>query len=55
MDDKSPDPPKRLPSLTAAIRVARLEEAERSSALGELRGAEIARLDLLRESIDRLR
>ena len=37
MDDKSPDPPKRLPSLTAAIRVARLEEAERSSALGELR------------------
>ena len=51
MDDKNPDQPRRLPSLTAAIRVARVEEAERSHALGELRGAEIARLDLLRESI----
>src|SRR5260221_9637847 len=39
------------PSLTGAIRRARVEEAERSDALAELRGAEIARLEMLQDAI----
>ena len=52
MDDKSPERAKRPPSLTAAIRAARLEEAERTQAVVDLRGAEGARLDVLREAIE---
>ncbi len=52
MDDTSPERVKRPPSLTSAIRAARLEEAERSQVVGDLRGAEVARLDLLREAIE---
>ncbi len=39
-------------SLRAALRRARLENAERGDALDELRGAEVARLDLLREQLE---
>ena len=52
MDDTSPERVKRPPSLTAAIRAARLEEAERSQVVGDLRSGEMARLDLLREAIE---
>lgn len=51
MDDTSLDRGKRPPSLTSAIRAARLEEAERSQGLIDLRSGEMARLDLLRDSI----
>jgi hypothetical protein len=40
------------PLLKAAIRRARLEEAERSDVLAELRGAEIARLEMLQDAIE---
>ena len=39
-------------SLKAALRRARLESAERDDALNELHGAEVARLDLLREQLE---
>lgn len=52
MDDKAAERVKRPPNLASAIRAARLEEAERSQVLGDLRGAEVARLDLLREAIE---
>ena len=39
-------------SLTAAIRRARLEQAERGDVIAELRGAELARLEMLEEAID---
>lgn len=42
----------RLPSLSAAIRVARAEVADRAQALGDLRDAELARLELLRELLE---
>ncbi len=42
----------RLPSLSAAIRVARAEVADRAQALGDLRDAELARLELLREMLE---
>ena len=42
----------RLPSLSAAIRAARVEVADRAQALGDLRDAEIARLELLRELME---
>ena len=52
MDDKTPE---RLnpapPSLTAAMRRARVESAERNEAVVQLRQTEIARLELLREAI----
>jgi len=41
-----------VPALKAAIRRARVEEAERSDVLAELRGAEIARLEMLRDAIE---
>ena len=44
-----PDPP--LPNLRAAMRVARIEQAERSEAVANLRGAELARLEMLRDAI----
>lgn len=39
-------------SLKAALRRARLESAERGDAMDDLRGAETARLDLLREQLE---
>ncbi len=39
------------PSLTQALRRARLESAERSEVLAELRGAETARLEILSEAL----
>ena len=42
----------RLPSLSAAIRAARVEVADRAQALGDLRDAELARLELLRELLE---
>ncbi len=44
--------PTRTASLTAAIRAARVEVADRAQALGDLRDAELARLELLREMIE---
>lgn len=52
MGDKGPQRTRPPSSLTEALRAARLDEAERSQALGDLRGAELARLDLLREALD---
>lgn len=46
------DRPARLPSLSAAVRVARAEVADRAQALGDLRDAELARLELLREMLE---
>jgi hypothetical protein len=40
-----------MPSLTQALRRARLESAERSEVLAELRGAETARLEILSEAL----
>ncbi|WP_237478717.1 hypothetical protein [Lichenibacterium dinghuense] len=42
----------RLPSLSAAVRIARAEVADRAQALGDLRDAELARLELLREMLE---
>ena len=39
-------------SLKAALRRARLESAERGEAQDDVKGAEIARLDLLREQLE---
>ncbi|MHB2167111.1 hypothetical protein [Alsobacter sp. R-9] len=38
--------------LRAAVRRARIEEAERSTVAAELRGAELARLEMLRETLE---
>lgn len=43
---------RRVTTLSTAIRRARLENAERASGVEDLRGAEIARLDILREQLD---
>ena len=40
------------PSLKAAIRRARIEDADRSDVVAELRGAEIARLEMLQAAIE---
>ena len=40
------------PSLKGAVRRARIEEAERTSVMAELRGAEIARLEILAEALE---
>ena len=40
------------PSLKAAIRVARVENAERSEVVAELRGAEMARLEMLLDALE---
>lgn len=42
----------RVASLAAALRRARIENAEHSSALADVRGAEIARLEILREALE---
>jgi hypothetical protein len=52
MDEKKADHLRSVPpSLTAAIRRARIEGAEQNQAVAELREAEIARLQLLEEAI----
>jgi hypothetical protein len=43
--------PKPAPDLKTALRRARIENAERSDVLGELRGAEVARLEMLQEQL----
>ena len=43
--------PKPVASLAAAVRLARVEGAERSQVIAELRGAEMARLEMLRDAI----
>jgi hypothetical protein len=52
MDEKKADHLKSVPpSLTAAIRRARIEGAEQNQAVADLRDAEIARLQLLDEAV----
>jgi hypothetical protein len=56
MDESKPEPgrlePVRgAPSLTAALRRARIENVERSDVLAELRGAEMARLEILSDAL----
>ena len=52
MDERKPDHLKPVPpSLRAAIRRARVESAEQSEAVADLREAEVARLELLLEAI----
>jgi hypothetical protein len=51
-DDNKPDLQVVTPSLKAAIRSARIEQAEQSSVVAELRGAEFARLEMLRDSLE---
>ncbi len=43
--------PKPVPDLKTALRRARIETAERSDVITELRGAEIARLEMLQEQL----
>lgn len=53
MTDRSvdePDAEKTPPSLKSAIRKARVEQAERSDVVSELRRAELARLEMLQEA-----
>jgi len=50
-----PAPPnleQRVTSLSTALRRARIDNAARSSVLADLRGAEIARLEILREQLE---
>jgi len=51
-DDNKPDLQVVTPSLKAAIRNARIEQAEQSSVVAELRGAAFARLEMLRDSLE---
>ena len=52
MDERKPDHLKPVPpSLRSAIRRARVESAEQSEAVAELREAEVARLELLLEAV----
>lgn len=46
--------PAAVQSLREAMRRARADDAERSSVLGDLRGARIARLDVLKDALDPL-
>lgn len=50
-ESEVPALPASVPSLRAALRRARAESAERSGVLVELRTAELARLDLLKEQL----
>ena len=52
MGDRDLEREGRLSGLSAALRTARIEEAERSQVVGDLRDAEMARLDLLREMME---
>jgi len=50
-DDQRPEPPTEL---KAAVREARIEAAERSGVVVDLRDAELARLELLNDALDPL-
>ncbi|MFI5011081.1 MAG: hypothetical protein ACHQAY_01915 [Hyphomicrobiales bacterium] len=53
MNELSADLPRAAaPDLKALIRRAKLDDAERSSVIAELRGAELARLELLRDALE---
>jgi hypothetical protein len=53
MNEQSVDLPRAAPpDLKALIRRAKLDNAERSSVIAELRGAELARLELLRDALE---
>ena len=52
MSEGKQDHLKNVPNLKAAMRRARLEQAEQSDVLAELRGAEIARLEMLAEELE---
>lgn len=52
MNDSLPTPSSSAPDLKAAVRRARMEEAERSSMAADLRQAEIARLESLNEALE---
>jgi hypothetical protein len=53
MNEQSADLPRAAPpDLKALIRRAKLDNAERSSVIAELRGGEQARLELLRDALD---
>ena len=53
MNEQSADLPRAAPpDLKALIRRAKLDNAERSSVIAELRGAEFARLELLRDALE---
>ena len=43
--------PPKVPDLKAAIRRARIEEAERSAVASDMRAAELARLEMLRDAL----
>lgn len=51
MNDSLPTPTVPAPDLKAAVRRARMEDAERSSMAADLRQAEIARLEILLEAL----
>jgi hypothetical protein len=53
-DPAFPFPQPRVPDLKAAIRRARIEEAERSSVAADLRAGELARLEILKDALDPL-
>ncbi|MCC2095780.1 MAG: hypothetical protein KDJ29_02755 [Hyphomicrobiales bacterium] len=52
MDDDSKEISAVPPSIKGAMRRARIEEAERSDVIAELRGAEITRLEILAERLE---
>lgn len=53
MNEQSAELPRAVPpDLKALVRRAKLEDAERSSVVAELRGAEQARLELLRDALE---
>jgi hypothetical protein len=53
MNEQSAELPRAAPpDLKALIRRAKLDDAERSSVIAELRGAELARLELLRDALE---
>jgi hypothetical protein len=48
----APEQPETTPSLKAAVRQARIEAAERTSVVVDLRDAEVARLEILNEALN---
>lgn len=53
-DPAFPFPQPKVPDLKAAIRRARIEEAERSSVAADLRAGELARLEILKDALEPL-
>ena len=54
IDDVPADKDPKVSTLRAALRVARVEEAERAQAVADLHGIELSRLELLRDEIEPL-